>query len=109
MADVINVKELKVETVTVKLTTKLLKQFLFTDNILEYKDLVRPVKAIGADSKEYESFNPAVLGWVHGSVLEAGETYWHWLIVRKPNGEYLRVRVTLDAAKKYAPRQLYIT
>lgn len=103
MPDVVKIGEVKVETATVKLTKSLLKQFdRWNDSLADegIRPFLRP--------KEGEQFNPAVLGYLHGSVLEAGEDYWFWILTRRDDGSYLLVRASRETAKKYAPRQLYI-
>jgi hypothetical protein len=99
MAEV-KVQELTIGIVSVKLTRKLLLQMERSDSIQDNKEYVR--------QEVPGKYNPAVIGWIHGSVFETGETYWNWILVNKGNGEFLLIRATRNTCLKFAPSQIYV-
>lgn len=103
----IKLVQVSVEVVSVKLTKALIKQFRVEDNIHAVKHLLKPSKSMTADNKEVTTLNPAVVGWVHGSVLETGEDYWHWIILQEGDGAYCRLRATRETCLAYA-KQVYL-
>ena len=97
MATTIGIPSIQIEIKTVPLTVKLLKQ-MDTDTpnhgIREYL----PGGSLAKDEDH------TILGWVHGSVLEAGEEYWCWLIVLLRRGEYVRCRVSREDLRRWAEK-----
>lgn len=105
MAEV-TVRTGEVEVRSTRLTKSLLKQIepVENPNISEYL----PGGAKMTDPKA------GVVGWVHGTVLEADENYWRWLVVRVAEGDYVRIRLTKDTVDRIVAKrnisvpQLYV-
>lgn len=93
MAKTIAVPAVQIEVRTMPLTKSLLKQ-------MDYVELTERRYLPGGDQAKDEDYT--MLGWVHGSVLEAGENYWCWLVIMVKRGVYVRMRVTRDDLKRWA-------
>lgn len=97
MAKTIAVPVVQVEIRTIPLTKSVLKQMdtIETGFTREYLP----------GGKEAQDEDYTILGWVHGSVLEVGETHWCWLVVLVRRGVYIRVRVSRDDLKRWAAQR----
>ncbi len=100
MADV-KVRTLDVEVRTVKLTKSLLKQFQIICHFSE----ARKYLPGGTENQDPAGESP-IIGWVHGSVLEADDKWGRWLIIRVGPGDFRRWQCMEDTASKYD--QIYI-
>lgn len=94
MADVM-VRTMELELRTAKLNKSILRQMKVEHDFHK----IRPYLADDETKK-------AVIGWVHGSVIESGEDYHRWLIINVAPGDYVRFKAMPETAEKF--KQIYV-
>lgn len=87
MAKQIGITAIQVSIKTVDLSKNILKQMPAIEQF---------TREFLPGGKEAQNEDYCIVGWVHGSVLEAAEDYWCWLLVMLERGEYRRMRVSKD-------------